>query len=176
MWRKTWTLPWRRRQKASDRWLCSTSTAKWMGTLWKLLLTQVMSIDSAKMWNSNLFFPQHCVPVFTAQAVVSLVKTTKTWLWFLGAQMTIMSQACAERCNIMRLVDRRWAGIAKGVGTQKIIGRVHLGWFFLVLLFYLSETGLKKTWRLDVVSALINVIIVRMEVRLCNIYIAVKCQ
>jgi DNA damage-inducible protein 1 len=43
-----------------------------------------------------------------------------------GAQMTIMSQGCAERCGMMRFVDRRFQGMAVGVGSQKIVGRVHM--------------------------------------------------
>jgi DNA damage-inducible protein 1 len=43
-----------------------------------------------------------------------------------GAQSTIMSAACVERCGLSRLIDRRFAGQARGVGTAPILGRIHL--------------------------------------------------
>lgn len=43
-----------------------------------------------------------------------------------GAQMTIMSQACARRCGVMRLIDERFKGVAQGVGSSNILGKIHL--------------------------------------------------
>jgi len=43
-----------------------------------------------------------------------------------GAQMTIMSKQCAEKCGMLDYVDTRFAGVAVGVGTGKILGRIHI--------------------------------------------------
>lgn len=42
-----------------------------------------------------------------------------------GAQITVMSAKTAESCNLLRLMDTRCAGIVTGVGTAKVLGKVH---------------------------------------------------
>ncbi|KJH42141.1 UBA/TS-N domain protein [Dictyocaulus viviparus] len=43
-----------------------------------------------------------------------------------GAQVSIMSEACAQRCKLYHLIDKRFTGTARGVGgTQKFVGKIH---------------------------------------------------
>jgi DNA damage-inducible protein 1 len=42
-----------------------------------------------------------------------------------GAQMTIMTHEFAAKCYLTRLLDKRFAGMAVGVGSSRILGRIH---------------------------------------------------
>ena len=42
-----------------------------------------------------------------------------------GAQSTIISKALAEKIGLIKLMDTRFAGMAIGVGSSRILGRVH---------------------------------------------------
>uniref|UniRef100_A0A915P5H9 Aspartic peptidase DDI1-type domain-containing protein n=1 Tax=Meloidogyne floridensis TaxID=298350 RepID=A0A915P5H9_9BILA len=43
-----------------------------------------------------------------------------------GAQTSILSESCAKRCNVLRMVDKRIRVQAVGIGgNQKMLGRIH---------------------------------------------------
>lgn len=43
-----------------------------------------------------------------------------------GAQMSIMSESCANQCGLSDLIDYRYKGEARGVGKQTILGKIWL--------------------------------------------------
>ena len=56
-----------------------------------------------------------------AQATISKAPVTSS----LSLRMPLVSPRCAEMCGILHLIDKRFAGEARGVGTAKILGRIH---------------------------------------------------
>ena len=42
------------------------------------------------------------------------------------SNQSLVNSTFAEKCGLMHLLDKRWTGIAKGVGSAKILGRIHI--------------------------------------------------
>ena len=99
--------------KLSQPWIIAfefeaTKLWRWMVTMWRPLSTPVPRRRSCLRYLLS-FLQGHTRPLLPTYLDIEKVTFN-------------LEQAAAERCGIMRLVDTRWAGIAKGVGTQKIIG------------------------------------------------------
>lgn len=80
--------------------------------------------------DENHLLAHQILPESFAQSIMLIVKLSVNGfpcqaMVDTGAQSTIVSKRTAEQCQIMRLVDTRFKGIAKGVGTGVILGKVH---------------------------------------------------
>lgn len=79
------------------------------------------NLEAALEHNAESFASVHMLYVSAAVNNVPLKAFVDS-----GAQVTVMSQQCAERCGIAHLLDKRFSGVVRGVGQARIIGRVHL--------------------------------------------------
>ena len=78
------------------------------------------NLRQAEEYMPETLFPVHMLFInleINKKKVVALVDT--------GAQSTIMSQDLCKKCDLFNLCDTRCSGIAKGVGTSRIVGVVH---------------------------------------------------
>lgn len=72
-----------------------------------------------------------------------------------GAQSTIISKALAEKIGLIKLMDTRFAGMAIGVGSSRILGRVHaanmeiLGQEFICSFTVLEDNKVEFLFGLD---------------------------
>jgi hypothetical protein len=71
-----------------------------------------------------------------------------------GAQVTVMSAACARRCRVSNLVDSRMAGKAVGIGSSDIVGCIgHLP-MRVGPISYHSKVAILRDSRVDLIIGL----------------------
>ena len=80
--------------------------------------------------NDNLrqaaeFMPESLVPVHMLYINVEINNKKVAALVDTGAQSTFMSLELCNRCGLMNMVDKRFQGLARGVGASRIIGVIH---------------------------------------------------
>ncbi|KAI4835908.1 DNA damage-inducible protein 1 [Plasmodium brasilianum] len=113
--------------------------------------------------NSNLALAQEHFPeafgvVYMLYIPVEINKNVVHAFVDSGAQSSIMSKKCAEKCNILRLMDKRFTGIAKGVGTKSILGKIHMvdikigNYFYAVSLTIIDEYDIDFIFGLDLLK------------------------
>lgn len=66
-----------------------------------------------------------------------------------GAQSTIMSRRFAEKCNLLRQVDKRFYGVAHGVGQSQILGRIHTAQMKIKDRFYPASITVLEDDKMD---------------------------
>jgi hypothetical protein len=71
------------------------------------------------------YLPETFLPVHMLFINLEINKNKIVGLVDTGAQTTIISEDLAKKCGVYNLMDPRYSGIAKGVGTSKILGVVH---------------------------------------------------
>ena len=71
-----------------------------------------------------------------------------------GAQITVMSAACAKRCGIAGLIDDRFPGKAIGVGSSDILGRIDELAMRVGPLSYHNRVAILRESRVDLIIGL----------------------
>ena len=71
------------------------------------------------------YMPESLFPVHMLFINVELNNIKVPALVDTGAQSTFMSKDLCQKCGLMNMVDKRFQGVARGVGSSRIVGVIH---------------------------------------------------
>ena len=91
---------------------------------------KIMQMIQNQRINDNLrqgieTMPESLFPVHMLFINIEINNKKITALIDTGAQSSFMSADLCRKCNLMSMVDKRFQGVARGVGSSKILGVIH---------------------------------------------------